>query len=365
MHVFGSRTVKTLVLGAGVAALCGVVAGPAAAQFYKGKTLNVIINYGAGGNTDVQGRSVLRYMENHIPGKPRVVVRNMPGAGGVVATNYIVKAAKKDGSVMGIFTIAAMAELVQAKELTVSHKDLIFIGGIGQQQIAHIRKDVLKGGIGKPMDFLKVTKAFKSAGHAPTSSKDLSIRLTLKLLGVKHDHVTGFKGANSIRRAILQDNIQYTEDSMTGYFNGVVPLLIKEGVSVPLWHTGVPTKDGGLAHSATVSKDIPTFLDMYKAKHGKNAMPEPAAWGTYRKFAQMRQVLRVLIIPKGAPKAAVADLRTAWAKTTKDAGYLAEYKKQNASDLVPLVGEDAQQVVQDLLTITPDVQKYMQSLVVR
>ena len=365
MRLNHSTTIKALAMGAGVAAMVGAFAGPAAAQFYKGKTLNILINYGAGGNTDVQGRSVLRFMENHIPGKPRTVVRNMPGAGGVVATNYIVQAAKKDGSVMGIFTIPAMAELTQAKELKVSLKDLVYIGAIGQQQIGHVRKDVLEGGIKKPTDILKVTKVFKTAGHAPTSSKDLSIRLTLKLLGIKHEHVTGYKGANSIRRAILQDGIQYSEDSMTGYFNGVVPLLIKPGISVPIFHTGVPTKDGGLAHSDTVSKDIPTFLALYKAKHGKDAMPDRLPWATYRKFAQMRQILRILIVPKGTPKAAIDDLRAAWAKTTKDPGYLAEYQKQNASKLVPLIGDDAQTVVEDLLTIKPDVQKFMQTLVVR
>ncbi len=362
MQKIASTVLSSLVLGAGAIALS---ASPASAQFYKGKTLNVLINYGAGGNTDVQGRSVLRFMENYIAGKPRIVVRNMPGAGGVVATNYLGQAAKKNGSVIGVFTIAGMAELTQAKELRVSHKDLIFIGAIGQQQIAHIRKDVLDGGINNANDFLKVTKVFKTAGHAPTSSKDVSIRLTLKLLDMKHEHVTGFKGANSIRRAILQNGIQYTEDSLTGYYNGVQPLLIKPGVSVPLWHVGQPTKGGGLKHADTVAKEIPTFLDVYQAKHGKGKMPPADAWGTYLKLAQMRQVLRVIVTPKGVPKQAVADLRAAWMKTTKDAGYLAEYKKQNASDLVPLSGEDAQEVVDDLLNVKPSVQKYMQSLVVR
>jgi tripartite-type tricarboxylate transporter receptor subunit TctC len=289
----------------------------------------------------------------------------MPGAGGVVATNFLVQAAKKDGSMMGIFTIPAMAELTQAAELRVSLKDLIYIGAIGQQQIGHVRKDVLAGGINKPTDILKVTKVFKTAGHAPTSSKDLSIRLTMKLLGVKHDHVTGYKGSNAIRRAILQNGIQYSEDSMTGYFNGVVPLLVKPGISVPIFHTGVPTSDGGLAHSDTVSKDIPTFLALYQAKHGKGTKPDRLSWATYRKFAQMRQILRILILPKGAPKAAIDDLRTAWARTTKDPGYLAEYRKQNASELVPLIGDAASDVVNDLLTVKPDVQKFMQTLVVR
>jgi hypothetical protein len=357
MHSF-----RTFALGTAAAAAAVLVAAPASAQFYKGKTLNVIINYGAGGNTDVQGRSVLRFMENYIPGKPRIVVRNMPGAGGAVATNYIVKAGKKDGSVMGVFTIAMMAELSRDKALQVSHKDLIYVGGIGQQQIAHIRKDSVPG-FQKPYDFLKITKVFKSAGHAPSSSKDVSIAITLRLLGIKHEHVTGFKGANSIRRAILQDNIQYTEDSLTGYYAGVTPILIKPGISVPLWHVGVPTKDGGLAHADTVDKDIPTFLDMYQAKYGKGKIPQGAAWKAYRKLAQLRQILRVIVMPKGAPKKAVDDLRAAWVKTTKDKGYLAEYKKQNSSDLEPLDGAGTQAVVEDLLDVSPDTEKYLQSVV--
>lgn len=68
---------RNFALGAGVAALCAFAAFPGQAQFYKGKTLNVLINYGAGGNTDIQGRSVLRFMENYIEGKPRTVVQEL------------------------------------------------------------------------------------------------------------------------------------------------------------------------------------------------------------------------------------------------------------------------------------------------
>jgi tripartite-type tricarboxylate transporter receptor subunit TctC len=214
------------------------------AQFYKGKTLNVLINYGAGGNTDIQGRSVLRFMENYIEGKPRTVVRNMGGAGGIVGTNYLGRDVRPDGSMMGIFTIAFMGELLADPALTVSHRDFIYIGAIGQSTIAHIRKDVSPG-IEKPTDIFKVTEPFRSAGHAPSSQKDIRIKLTLDLLGVPHQHVTGMKDAGVIRRAILQNNIQFTEDSLTGYYAGVQPTLIEPGISIPLWHMGVPTGAAG------------------------------------------------------------------------------------------------------------------------
>lgn len=351
-------TARMIALAIGAATLCAATAMPAGAQFYKGKTLNVIINYGAGGNTDIQGRSVLRYMGKYIPGNPRIVVKNMPGAGGVVGTNYLGEAAKRDGSVMGIFTFAFSAELMGDKSLRVHHKDFLMVGAIGQQQIAHVLKNVVPG-MSKPTDFLKVTKVFKSAGHGPTSSKDVSIKLTLGMLGIKHKHITGFKSSGVIRRALLQNEVQYTEDSLTGFYARVNPTLIKPGHSIALWHVGVPTKDGGLAHAPTVDKSIPTFLDMYKAKHGKVAMPKGLAWEAYRKLAQSRQALRILMFPPGAPKAAVDALRGAWAKTTKDKGYLAEYRKQNNSDLVPLIGEEAQQVMKQILTVRPELRTYL------
>jgi len=340
---------------------CAVFALPAQAQFYKGKTLNVIINYGAGGNTDIQGRSVLRFMGAHIPGKPRIVVKNMPGAGGIVGTNYLGKAARRDGTVMGIFTFAFMGELMADKALTVSHKDFNFVGAIGQQQIAHMRKDVAPG-VNKPTDILKVTKVFKSAGHAPTSSKDISIQLTLGLLGIKHEHVTGFKSAGPIRRAILQNDIQYTEDSLTGYYSGVNPILVKPGVSIPIWHVGVPTADGGLKRAASVDPAIPTFLDIYQAKFGKGSRPKGLPWAAYRKLAQSRLALRILVLPPGAPKQAVAALRAAWDKTAVDKGYLAEFKKQNNSDLEPLTGAESQSMIADFMTVTPELRKYLQGI---
>jgi tripartite-type tricarboxylate transporter receptor subunit TctC len=72
-------------------------------QFFKGRQINVIVGYGPGGGYDVYGRLVARHIGKYIPGEPKVVVSNMPGAGSLVATNYLYRIAPKDGSVLGIF----------------------------------------------------------------------------------------------------------------------------------------------------------------------------------------------------------------------------------------------------------------------
>jgi tripartite-type tricarboxylate transporter receptor subunit TctC len=155
-------------------------AGPADAQFYEGKRVNVIINYAAGGNTDIQGRSVLRHLEKYVPGEPRFLVRNISGAGGIVGVNFLGEVAKRDGYTIGIFTIPIMAQIMRAPELRVDLRKLQMIGAIAQQTISHIRKDVVPGGMQTWQDFTKITKTIKTAGHGPQSSKDLRLRMFME-----------------------------------------------------------------------------------------------------------------------------------------------------------------------------------------
>lgn len=348
-------TTRILLAGAmGLAGACLAAAPAISADFYKGKTLNVIINYGAGGNTDVQGRTLMRFMTKYIAGNPRVVIRNMPGAGGGVAANYMNKGAKRDGSVMGVFTTPWMHELANSGVLTASLKDLTFIGAIGQQQIAHIRKDAAGGGINNAADFIKATKSFKSAGHSPSTSKDISIKITLRMLGIKHEHVTGFKSASPLRRAIAQNEVQYSEDSLAGYYGGVTKLLIKPGISVPLWHNGIVNKEG-LQSRAESAKDLPTFSEVYQMKFGKDKKPSGHDWDLYVKISNARQFLRTIVMPPGAPKPAVEALKAAWLKVVKDKDYLAAYSKKNRSQLNWKTADDAKKNIVATLSVTPEL----------
>jgi tripartite-type tricarboxylate transporter receptor subunit TctC len=74
------------------------------APFYRGKTLTVLINFAAGGPTDIEGRLVGRFLGKHLPGQPAVIVQNMAGAGGVTGANYLGEIAKPDGLTLGYFT---------------------------------------------------------------------------------------------------------------------------------------------------------------------------------------------------------------------------------------------------------------------
>ena len=87
------------------------VADGAQAQFYKGKTITMIINYPAGGPTDIEGRIVAQHLPAHIAGKPNIIIKNVGGAGGVVGTNQLAEAAP-NGDTMGFFTIDVIAQFL-------------------------------------------------------------------------------------------------------------------------------------------------------------------------------------------------------------------------------------------------------------
>ena len=74
-----------------------------AGEFYKGRNVNLIIGYSPGGGYDLYGRVLAQHMSKHIPGNPKIIPQNMPGAGSLKAANYLFSAAPKDGTVIGTF----------------------------------------------------------------------------------------------------------------------------------------------------------------------------------------------------------------------------------------------------------------------
>src|SRR3990170_972414 len=147
--------------------------------FYEGKTLTVLINYAAGGPTDVEGRIIAKHLSKHIPGRPTLIVQNMGGAGGVTATNYLGEVSKPDGLTLGYFTGALFHfQLKEGTRLEASKYP--FISGVESVAVSYIRSDVPPG-IKRPEDLIKA-HSFKAGGLATGSSKDVRFRLSFDFL---------------------------------------------------------------------------------------------------------------------------------------------------------------------------------------
>jgi tripartite-type tricarboxylate transporter receptor subunit TctC len=128
-----------------VPALCwAALMAPARAEasYYSGKRLTEIINFSAGGPTDVEGRLFAKYLVRHIPGQPGMIVQNMDGAGGMIASNYLGEVAPKDGTAMGYFTGSAWRYLMTPDKYRVDFRSYEFVAYEPGVSIAFARTDI-------------------------------------------------------------------------------------------------------------------------------------------------------------------------------------------------------------------------------
>ena len=304
-------------LAVAAAAALVFAAGTATAQFYKGIRLTVVINYGPGGPTDVEGRLLAKHLAKHIPGKPTAIVKNRPGAGGIVGTNFMAEVAKPDGLTIAIFTPPTMSQMLGDPGLRADFSQFEWLAGLGQPQVCYLRKDA--GG--------SVTSAsgFKAAGMRNTSSHDLRLRLALDLLGAKYTYVTGYRGLSKVAAGVLQNETQYSCGSVPNFRGRVEPTMIKPGIASTTYYYAPVAADGSDQKFADLS-GIPTFQEYYaKARGGK---PSGTKWEALKVVNNLSTyMLRGSFAPKGTPAAALADLRAAWAKLPGDAEFVAEYSK--------------------------------------
>ncbi len=157
--------------------------------FYQGKNVNFIINFAAGGPTDIEGRIVARHLAKHIPGQPTLIPQNMAGAGGVTGMNFLGEVAKPDGQTLGYFTGPYNHQMMRTPSLRIDLMKLPFIASIQGVTVCYIRSDVPPG-IKKPTDIAKAER-FRAGGLSYDSNKDLRFRLAFDILGLKYDYVTG------------------------------------------------------------------------------------------------------------------------------------------------------------------------------
>lgn len=331
-----------LVLSLFIAAVAGT---PAWAQFYKDKTLTLLVNYGAGGNADTEARVYQHFLPKYIPGNPNVVIQNAPGAGGFNAMNMLGLhiGSRADGFTAGYFTISAIGPIIDDPALKVKIYDFTIIGGARGWTLAYGRKDIPPNGIKVPADLAKATKIF-AAGYSRSSSHDTTLRLTLEIMGLPYKMVTGFPGTAEVNKAMVQNEVNFTGSSMPGYQTQVLPQIIETGIGMPFFQFPVIGPNGeAVGNPALEKQGIQTFTEVYKQAFGKE--PSGPKYNALMLMTDIGSELqRGLVLPQGSPDEAVQALREGFQKTAADPEFIAEYKKVtgeapdlvSAQDLAPL-----------------------------
>ena len=320
------------------------------APFYRGKTLTVLINFAAGGPTDVEGRLVARFLGKHLSGQPLIVVQNMPGAGGVTGTNYLGEVAKPDGLILGYFTNQFFNLLTADPNLRVDLGKFAYIASIEGVAVAYVRKDTAPG-IQEPKDIVKA-KSLKAGGLSLNSAKDVRFRLQLDLLGVPHQYVTGYNSNSDARLAVERNEIQFFTEGTPGYRSQVQPRMVKDGVVLPLYADELVTADGEFKRSAEVP-DVVSFSQLYQQIFGK--LGSGALWETLKTINVTHAMQRVAKVAPNTPQEAVTALRQGFSRMIKDPEFIQEFNKVTRSDPHFQVGGEADKLISKLVQAPPEV----------
>ena len=318
--------------------------------FYRGKTLTVLINFAAGGPTDIEGRIVARFLGKHLPGQPAVIVQNMAGAGGVTGANYLGEIAKPDGLTLGYFTGQFFNLLTADPNLRADLGKFAYIASIEGVAVAYIRKDVTPG-IHEPKDIVKA-KGFKAGGLSLNSAKDVRFRIQLDLLGVPHQYVTGYNSNSDARLAVERNEIQFFTEGTPGYRSQVQPRMVKDGLVIPVYADELVTVDGEF-RSSSEAADLPSFSQLYRQIFGK--LGTGALWESLKTINLTHAMQRVANVAPGTPAEAVAALRLGFAQMIKDPEFIQEFKKVTRSDPAFQVGGEADKLIRKLVQAPAEV----------
>jgi hypothetical protein len=339
---------------AGLIVLAAVFAPERAlAQFYKGKTVTMIINYPAGGPNDIEGRIIAQHLPAHLPGKPTVVVKNISGAGGVIGTNQLAEAAP-NGESLGFFTLDIMAQLLGNPALRVNYADFVTIGGVENPLVVYMRKDTPPG-LKMPTDIMKAQE-FKALSLNLQNSNTLSQSMSLDLLGVKYQAVPAYRGLKEVETAILQNLGQLANTSLPGWTGSAAPAL--GDLVMPMWQLAPRAKDGSTPRGAALP-ELPTFEEFYASVKG-GAKPSGKLYVVMRTFVDpMVAMFRTALMPPKTPDEPVGLMRTAFVDLWKDADFMRDYSNIIKAKPILVSGQDAQEIIAALGKVTPETKAFL------
>jgi tripartite-type tricarboxylate transporter receptor subunit TctC len=326
-------------------------AGNASAQsdFYKGKTITVYAGTTPGALYDQWSRLLAQYMGKHIPGKPDMIVQNMPGAGHKIAANYVYAKTKPDGlSLIGsIVPSLYFDQLVGRKEVQYDWGKFVWIGSPvqGESQM-YMRADSPY----KTMDDVRNAKEAPRCGAQGTSDTAYYLpKLFEETLGTKFNLVSGYPGGPEIDLAVERGEIHCRAFTIEAFLSREpYHTWRKKGFVRNIVQTG-RKRDAKLPDTPTVWE----LMDRYKT-------PE-----TSRRLATVvlasGALGRPMLGTPGIPADRVKMLRDAFNATMKDPEFLADIEKRKF-DLEPTSGEELDKIVKDVMSQPPETIARMKKL---
>ena len=326
-------------IAAAALALAGLCVGSAraqpAAEFYKGKTISMVVSSSPGGGYDVLSRTVARHLPRHIPGAPIIAVRNMPGAGGIVATNFLYNVASKDGlTIGGVQNNTPFEPLLGTKEAEYDPRKFTWLGSPSFETGLLIFWNTVPVDTVEDVRKREITVSSSGANSTPS----FYARLLNELLGTKLKIVVGYPGQSESFIAMERGEVDGYPSIFWSSLSATRPDWIKTGKVKFIVQYG-PEKEKGAGATPNVS-DLLTKPDDQLLL---NAAIAPLALG------------RPYLLPPGVPADRAALLQKAMMDTFLDPEFLAEVEKLNLGVNTPRSAEAMAKIVNDAYATPSDI----------
>jgi tripartite-type tricarboxylate transporter receptor subunit TctC len=309
--------------------------GGAAAQtpeeFYKGKSIDLVIGYPPGGSNDVWGRILARHLGRHIPGKPGIVPKNTPGAGSFLAVNQIFNAMPKDGSVLGIGApTIALDEKLGSQGVRFKTAELGWVGRVDSLiNLVFMWKT-------SPVKTIADAQQRESTLSGTGAGSTVSIYPTAlnNVLGTKFKLVMGYRGSNDAMLAVERGEVE-------GHSTSWVALKVAH----PDW---IRDKSVSILVQFALKRhaelpDIPTAVDLARNDEERAILSA---------IMNATEVGSAFFTTPGVPPDRLTALRRGFNATMKDPEFLADVERTRLG-LNPLAGEDLQKLVAEVSNLSP------------
>jgi tripartite-type tricarboxylate transporter receptor subunit TctC len=307
-------------------ASAGAAHAQSVADFYRGKTINVLIGVGVGGEYDLQARLVARHIGKHIPGNPLVVPQNMTGAGGIKMANYLFTQAAKDGTYIGMLgnnfpaTEAVGAQGVQFQSVKFNWlgsmapvvETMAVLTSTGVKTVDDLRKkEIVAGASGKGA----ITYIYPSMMN--------------EFLGTKFKIVTGYPGGNQINLAMERAEVQARNNTWSSW-KATKPTWLRDKLITIIVQAGprAPDLDAPSVESFAKSADDRKLIELVTS-------------GTH--------LGRPMATTPDLPADRLKALRDAYRATMADPEFRAESAK-SGFEIDPVYGEDMQKIVEKIMS---------------
>lgn len=290
---------------------------------FAGKTIEWVIPFSTGGGSDKWARFYAPLLAEALPGKPTVVVKNMPGAGSTKGANWFHSRAKGDGlTIFGSSGSTQFPYLLGDRRVKYDYKDWQVVLGTATGGVTYMPPALAEKWKKDPKS-LKGTKfIFGSQG---ATRLDLVPLLAWELLGLSVDPVFGIKGRGAGRLMFERGEANIDYQTSSAFLSKVTP-LVKTGKAVPIMTWGSLDADGNVVRDPTFP-NLPTFKEEYTRVHGK--APSGPAWEAWKAFFIAGfPAQKMVFLPKSASKEIVATYAAAFKRVTERPDFAKISKKR-------------------------------------